>query len=65
MTNSIPQSVSPREARQAAGWSLDKAAAYAGVSTPTARAYELSRDAVKPAKRAALDRIYVTFQHAS
>jgi hypothetical protein len=51
--------MTPREARQAIAWSLDKAAVTAGVSSATARLYEADPSAiVNRSKRAALDRLY-------
>lgn len=50
---------SPKEIRRAAGVSLDKIAARADVSGPTARIYEIDPGAVKDdRKRAALAREY-------
>lgn len=47
-----------KEVRVEAGLSLEKAAAFAGVSGPTVRLYEASPDAVSPAKRKVLDAYY-------
>ncbi len=47
-----------REIRQRAGLSQDRAAVAADTTAPTVRLYELARDDVKPAKRAALDAVY-------
>lgn len=51
-------SPSPRQSRQAAGWSLEKAAVTAGVSIHSARLYEASPAAVTDKNRAKLDRVY-------
>lgn len=58
--------MSPKEIRLAAGLSLDKLAARADVSGPTARIYELDPRAVKnERKRAALARTYAEIHRAS
>jgi hypothetical protein len=54
---------SPKEIRLAAGLSLDKVAARADVSGPTARIYEIDPKAVKDArKRDALARTYAALE---
>lgn len=51
--------MSPKEIRLAAGLSLEKVAARANVSGPTARIYELDPQAIKDErKRASLAREY-------
>lgn len=62
-----PTAVSdPREVRQAVGVSLARAAVMADVSEPTARVYELSRDAIQSQqKREALDNVYAGFRELS
>lgn len=49
---------SPRDLRKSAGWSLEKAAALAGVAGHTARTYEANPAAVSEASRAKLNKLY-------
>lgn len=52
-----------KEIRIAKGYSRGRIAAWAGVSEPTARIYEISPEEIAdPEKRAALDRVYGIMQ---
>ena len=52
-----------KEIRIAKGYSRIRVAAWAGVSEPTARVYEISPEEIgDPAKRKALDAVYATMQ---
>jgi hypothetical protein len=53
------QSFDRRAARKAARCSLDRAAALAGVSTPTARVWEADPSAVSEESRAKLEAFYL------